>query len=115
MRRGLAGDRQSFGLGLADRLERTGGADVLEVHVRAGAAGTAGGTRFCIRGKGVKTVNGTGNLYVTVEIDVPSKLTRDQQKKLADYEDSVPLKNCDNMSKFSNTVSAVYGRKIDKQ
>ena len=39
MRRSLAGDRQALGLGLADRLERTGGADVLEVHVRAGAAG----------------------------------------------------------------------------
>ncbi|MFR1633135.1 MAG: hypothetical protein ACLSU0_08270, partial [Oscillospiraceae bacterium] len=72
-------------------------------------------TRFCIRGKGVKTVNCTGNLYVTVEIDVPTKLSRDQQKKLGEYEDSVPLKNCDNMTRFANNVSAVYGKKVDKQ
>ena len=60
-------------------------------------------------------MNGTGNLYVTVEIEVPSKLTRDQQKKLSDYEDSIPLKNCDNMNKFANNVSAIYGRNIAKQ
>ena len=86
--------------------------DVIEYNV---PEGTASGTRFCIRGKGVKTVNGTGNLYVTVEIEVPSKLSREQQKKLADYEDGISLKNCDGMSKFANNVSAIYGRNIGKQ
>lgn len=76
---------------------------------------TPSGTRFCMRGKGVKTVQGTGNLYVTVEIDVPSKLSRDQHKKLGDYEDSVPLKSCGKMNKYSDLVSALYGKKIDKQ
>lgn len=77
--------------------------------------GTKSGTRFCIKGKGVKTVNGTGNLYVTVEIDIPSKLSRDQSKKLKDYEDSVPLKSCDRMQSFANDLSAIYGKKVDKQ
>ena len=77
--------------------------------------GTMSGTRFCIRGKGVKTVNGTGHLYVTVEIDIPQKLSRDQAKKLSDFENSVPLKSCDNMMKYSNNMSAVYGKRIDKQ
>lgn len=76
---------------------------------------TASGTRFCMRGKGVKTVNGTGNLYVTVEIDVPKRLSREQVKKLNEYEDSVPLKSCDNMQRYSNDVSALYGKKLDKQ
>lgn len=76
---------------------------------------TASGTKFCIRGKGVKTVNGTGNLYVTVEIDIPSKLSRDQLRRLNDYEDSVFLKSCDNMQKYASNISAVYGKKIDKQ
>ena len=39
MRRGLAGDRKSFGLGFADGVEGDRGADVLEVHVHAGFAG----------------------------------------------------------------------------
>ncbi len=76
---------------------------------------TASGTRFCLRGKGVKTVNGTGNLYVTVEIDVPQKLSRDQIKKLREYEESVPLKSCANMQKYANNVSALYGKNLDKQ
>lgn len=76
---------------------------------------TASGTRFCMRGKGVKTVNGTGNLYVTVEIDVPAKLTREQIKKLNEYEDGVTIRSYDKMQKFAGNVSAVYGKKIDKQ
>ncbi len=78
-------------------------------------AGTASGTRFCIRGKGVHTVNGTGNLYVDVQIDIPEKLTREQIKKLNDYEDSIPLKSCDNMQRYANNVSALYGREVNKQ
>ena len=76
---------------------------------------TASGTRFCMRGKGVKTVNGTGNLYVTVEIDVPKVVSRDQINKLSSYEDSIPLKSCENMQRYSNNISAIYGRKVEKQ
>ncbi len=86
--------------------------DTLELIV---PEGTQSGTRFCMRGKGVKTVNGTGNLYVTVEIDVPSRLSRDQMKKLDEYEDSVPLKSFNKMQKYSNDLSAIYGKKVDKQ
>ena len=76
---------------------------------------TPSGTKFCMRGKGVKTVHGTGNLYVIVEIEVPAKLSREQLKKLNEYEDGVPLKSCDKMQKYSNAVSALYGRKVEKQ
>ncbi len=86
--------------------------DTLELNI---PEGTPSGTRFCIRGKGVRTVNGTGNLYVTVEIDIPSRLSRDQIKKLSEFEDSVPLKSCSKMNKYSSDVSALYGKKLDKQ
>lgn len=86
--------------------------DMVELSI---PAGTAGGTRFSVRGKGVKTVNGTGNLYVTVEIDIPDKLSRDQAKKLNDFEDSVTLKSCGRMQKYSNDVSALYGKNVSKQ
>jgi molecular chaperone DnaJ len=77
--------------------------------------GTASGTRFCVRGKGVKTVNGTGNLYVTIEIDIPTKLSKDQSKKLSEFEDSVPLKSFGNMQNYASNISAIYGKKVDKQ
>ena len=76
---------------------------------------TPSGTRFCMRGKGVKTVHGTGNLYVTVEIDIPSKLSREQFKRLDEYEQSVSLRSCDKMNKFAADISALYGKKVDKQ
>lgn len=86
--------------------------DMVELTI---PAGTASGTRFSLRGKGVKTVNGTGNLFVTVEIDIPTKLSRDQIKKIDDFEDSVQLKSCYNMQKFSSDVSSLYGAKVEKQ
>ena len=86
--------------------------DVLEMNI---PEGTPSGTRFTLRGKGVRTVNGTGNLYVTVEIDVPQKLSREQIKKLDEYESGVPLKSCGNMQKFAGDISAVYGKKVEKQ
>ena len=73
---------------------------------------TSSGTRFCMRGKGVRTVNGTGNLYVTVEIDVPQKLARDQIKRLEEYENTVPLKSCEKLQKFYYLVSAFFVAKI---
>ncbi len=86
--------------------------DTIELNV---PEGTASGTRFCVRGKGVKTVNGIGNLYVTVEIDIPQRLSREQAKKLSDFENAVSIKSCDNMQKYAGNISAVYGKKIDKQ
>ena len=86
--------------------------DTIELNI---PEGTSSGTRFCLRGKGVKTVNGTGHLYVTVEIDIPTRLSKDQLKKLSEYENSINLKSCDNMQKYSNDISAVYGKKIEKQ
>jgi molecular chaperone DnaJ len=86
--------------------------DMIELTI---PEGTASGTRFTLRGKGVRTVNGTGNLNVTVEIEVPKKVSRDQSKKIGDFEDDLSLKQYDEMSKFSSTVSALYGKKIEKQ
>ena len=86
--------------------------DTIELNI---PEGTASGTRFCLRSKGVKTVNGTGHLYVTVEIDIPTRLSKDQLKKLNEYENSVNLKSCDNMQKYANNMSAIYGKQVDKQ
>ncbi len=77
--------------------------------------GTHSGTRFTIRGKGVKTVSGTGNLYVTVEIDIPTRVGREQAKHLQNFEADIPLKSCNDMQRFANDVSALYGKEIGKQ
>jgi molecular chaperone DnaJ len=86
--------------------------DVVELMI---PEGTASGTRFTIRGKGVRTVNGTGNLVVTVEIEVPKKLSREQMKKLSDAEGIIDIRHYDEMSRYSAAVSALYGKKVEKQ
>lgn len=97
---------------LGGKIKVPGIDDMIELTV---PAGTASGTRFTLRGKGVKTVNGTGSLFVTVEIDIPSKLSREQIKKIDDFEDSIQLKSCQNMQKFSADVSSLYGADVEKQ
>jgi len=45
-------------------------------------AGTASGKTFRVRGKGAPRKNGHGDLLVTVRVDVPGKLSREQKKLL---------------------------------
>ncbi len=51
-------------------------------------AGTRGGTKFRLRGKGVPRLRGLGkgDLYVEVEIKVPQKLTAEQKKILKELQ-----------------------------
>ncbi|MCM1439044.1 MAG: molecular chaperone DnaJ [Roseburia sp.] len=97
---------------LGGKIKVPGVDDMIELSV---PSGTASGTEFTLRGKGVKTVNGTGSLHVKVEIDIPSRLSREQIKKIDDFEDSVQLKSCQNMQKFASDVSSLYGAKVEKQ
>lgn len=64
-------------------------------------AGTQPDTVFRLRGKGVKQGNmsGTGDLYVKVQLEVPSNLTAEQKKILQEFED----KATDNMYKKKKT------------
>lgn len=57
--------------------------------------GTQNGAQFRLRHLGVPSVNGTGrgDLYVHVDVRIPSKLTRDQRKLLEQLRDSLPVEN----------------------
>lgn len=77
--------------------------------------GTQSGTTFTVRGKGLKTRSGTGNLYLRVFVEVPTKLSREQKKKIADAADAMELKQYDKSKKFSDTMSALYGKEPYKK
>ena len=47
--------------------------------------GTQSGKTFTLRGKGISSRYGSGHLYVTVTVEVPSKLTRAQKQLLQDW------------------------------
>ena len=72
--------------------------------------GTQSGTTFTVRGKGLKTRTGTGNLYLRVFVEVPTKLTRDQKKQIEEAGAACDLKQYDKARKFADGVNALYGK-----
>ena len=57
--------------------------------------GTQSGAQFRVRHKGVPVVNGSGrgDLYVHVEVQIPTRLTRDQKKLMEQLRDTLPVDN----------------------
>jgi molecular chaperone DnaJ len=51
-------------------------------------AGTPAGKTFRIKGKGAPKSGGHGDLLVTVEIDVPGKLSKEQKQLLEQLQDA---------------------------
>lgn len=49
--------------------------------------GTKPGRTFRVKGRGIATAKGTGDLLVTVEVAVPRKLSKDERKALETYAD----------------------------
>ena len=72
--------------------------------------GTQSGTVFCVRGKGLKTRTGTGNLYITVVVEVPSKLNKEQKRLLEELDSNVDIKQCSKMKQFRDHMQAMYGK-----
>jgi molecular chaperone DnaJ len=50
-------------------------------------AGTANGRTFRVRGKGVPKKNGHGDLLVTVNVEVPKKISREEKELLSRLQD----------------------------
>ena len=71
--------------------------------------GTQSGTVFCVRGKGIKTRTGTGNMYITVLAEVPSKLTREQKKALEELSATLDIRQTSKMRAFKDNMQAMYG------
>ncbi len=73
--------------------------------------GTQNGATFTIRGKGLKTRNGIGNLYVKVNVEVPTRLSREQRNKISQTIDDIDIRQCEKMKKYSDNVESLYGQK----
>jgi molecular chaperone DnaJ len=57
--------------------------------------GTANGTQFRLRNKGVAALNGggRGDIYVHIEVRIPARLTREQRKLFEQLRDTLPVDN----------------------
>ena len=71
--------------------------------------GTQSGTVFCVRGKGLKTRTGTGNMYITVTVEIPSKLTREQKAAVESFDAATDIRQTAKMRAFRDNMQAMYG------
>ena len=72
--------------------------------------GTQSGKIFFVRGKGIKSSRGTGDLYIVVTVEVPSKLTKEQKKLFEQLDDSMDVKQCPQMKQYKDNVESMYGK-----
>ncbi|MBO4501379.1 MAG: molecular chaperone DnaJ [Clostridia bacterium] len=68
--------------------------------------GTQSGAVFSLRGKGIKHVNSEkrGDLYVTVNVEVPKSLNSKQKEALQKFQDLCSNKNYEKKSKFQSRL-----------
>ena len=72
-------------------------------------SGTQNGKQFVLRGKGIKSSLGTGNLYVTVSVEIPNSVSRAQRKALEEFAQNSELKQCPKMKEYNEGLESLYG------
>ena len=72
--------------------------------------GTQSGKIFFVRGKGIKTSRGTGDLYITVLVEVPTRLSREQKKLLENLDEITDMKQCPSMKQYKDNIETMYGK-----
>ena len=71
--------------------------------------GTQSGTVFTLHGKGIKSKNGIGSLFLRVIVEIPARLTRDQRKAMEDAVKDFDIRQYDKSKKFTDAMDALYG------
>ena len=71
--------------------------------------GTQSGKIFFVRGKGIKTTRGTGDLYLEIVVEVPSKLNREQKAALESFDSATDVKQCPQMKQYRDNLQTMYG------
>ena len=69
--------------------------------------GTQSGTTFTVRGKGIKSRSGTGNLYIRVTVEVPTRLTREQKRKIAETASALDIRQYDKAKRYADLLQTV--------
>ena len=73
--------------------------------------GTVNGDTLRFRGKGVKGRRGTlsaGDLYATIEVEVPKTLTKAQKKALEDFERDSTARSYPKRKAYLDEVATLY-------
>ena len=79
------------------------------------AEGTPNGEVLRFRGRGVRTARGiSGDLYVTIEVEVPKSVTRAQRRAIDEFERDNSLKNNPKRKAFLDEVAKLYNNKEEQ-
>lgn len=72
--------------------------------------GTQSGTVFRLKGKGIKYLNGRGkgDQYVTVEVEIPKKMNKEQRKALEAFESTLKDDNYENRKGFFKKLKDLF-------
>ncbi len=73
--------------------------------------GVTNGEIIRFRGKGIRSTRGTGDLYITVVVEVPKSLNRQQKEKLDTIERELTLRNYPQKKEYLDNISALYAKK----
>ena len=71
--------------------------------------GTQSGKIFFERGKGIKSSRGTGDLYIVVTVETPTKLTAKQKADLTDLEEQSDARQTPAIKGFKDVMQSMYG------
>jgi hypothetical protein len=74
-------------------------------------SGTQPGKEFVLRGKGIRSSLGNGNLFVKVSVEVPNSVSRSQKKALEEFVEHSDLKQCPKMKEYNEHLESLYGVK----
>ena len=72
--------------------------------------GTQSGKMFYVRGRGIRTARGTGDLYVEVIVETPIKLSKAQRKALEAFEKDSEPKQTPMMREYNDNLDKYYGK-----
>ncbi len=72
--------------------------------------GTQSGKIFFVRGKGIKSSRGTGDLYIIVNVEIPQKPSLKQKAAISEFDDCTDLKQCPQMKQYKDNVEIMYGK-----
>ncbi len=72
--------------------------------------GTQSGKVFFVRGKGIKSSRGTGDLYIVVTVEVPTKLSRSQKGKIEQLYADIDIKQNPQMKQYKDNIETMYGK-----
>ena len=71
--------------------------------------GTQSGKIFFVRGKGIKSSRGTGDLYIVITVETPTRLSSKQKSLLSDFDEQADIKQSPSMKAFKDNMQAMYG------